>query len=168
MPKVDWITWKTNIKEIINPQEVLDNLTKKTQEYYSYTNSVIYETINHEMEHGGLTKETLNINGKNLAYEKANVIMNHLEEIKANIEELKKNILDASEEQKQIEKKQLIQAIETKIEEEEKIKQNIISLNNRIQVENELVKKGDVEDLIKISEERITQLQEKLELVKAL
>ena len=168
MPKVDWITWKTDINEIMNPQKLLDSISEKTQEYHAYINSVIYEGIDYEMKAGGLSRNSLYLNGKSFAYDQANKVLNTIEKIKIDIEELKKKVREAAEDQKQIEKEQLIMALKSKLEEEEKIKENTISLMNKIQVENNLLKKDDIEELIEISSDRITQLEEKLERVKLL
>ena len=54
MAKVDWITWKTDIKEIINPDEVAQSLKEKIDSYNLYLDSQVYKELNSEITNGGL------------------------------------------------------------------------------------------------------------------
>lgn len=163
MSQVDWITWKTDINEIINPQKVEEKIKNYLNELNPTTISTIYEEINHQIENGGLDRQSLIINGNSIANQKALDILENIEEIKNSIQELTQSIDYFCEEQKQVEKKQLIQAIEKKIEEEEKIKNNTIALNQKLQSDHLFIKKEEVEKIIEISDERIKQLKERLE-----
>ena len=168
MPKVDWITWKTDSKEIINSNIVIEQISEKIQDYNVYTHSVIYEELRHELEKGGLRKEVLSLNGSSPANEKALKILDNLDDIKNLTERMKEKIKESLEEQKQIEKEQLIQAIESKIEEENKIKENTVLLNERLQSQNQYLKKEEVEDIIENTNDRIHQLEKRLEIAKSL
>ena len=53
MNKLDWITWKTEESELINPNEIVENLMDKFQDYNSYMNPVINESIKYEVNKGG-------------------------------------------------------------------------------------------------------------------
>ena len=53
MSKVDWINWKTDKKEIINPEYIYDNISDKLQSNIDIFN-VINDTLNTEINRGGL------------------------------------------------------------------------------------------------------------------
>ena len=144
MSKVDWINWKTEPKEIMNPDKFIDNVNEKFQEYNCYMNSVVYEGINHELQKGGLGKESLNIFGVSPANEKAVDIL------------------------KKIDKSQLIQAIEEKIAEEEKKKSNTSSLREKLTGNVNVVSEKQVNEILEITEERIRQLKNRLEQAKSI
>ena len=61
MSKVDWITWKTDVTDIINPEKVIDSVTDSYNEFNSYMNPVIYENLKYEVINGGLDKSSINI-----------------------------------------------------------------------------------------------------------
>ena len=72
----------------------------------------------------------------------------------------------STEEQKKTEKNDLIVAIEEKIAEEKKILENTELLKSRITSSNQVVSLEEVEEIIKMSHDKINRLQEKLELAK--
>lgn len=124
MSKVDWINWKTNPHEIINPDQIMEEIDQKYESYNTYMNPVIYEGIKYEVSMGGLDKSSLNILGSSPTNELAINILDNINEIKNIIGNLKNQLEIDALEQKQIEKKQLIEAIESKIEKEEVKKKN--------------------------------------------
>lgn len=124
MSKVDWINWKTNPNEIINPDKIMEEIDQKYESYNTYMNPVIYEGIKYEVSMGGLDKSSLNILGSSPTNELAINILDNINEIKNIIGNLKNQLEIDALEQKQIEKKQLIEAIESKIEKEEVKKKN--------------------------------------------
>lgn len=167
MSRVDWITWKTNKNEIINPENIISNISEKYNDYDIFINSVIYNNLNLEIEKGGLDKFSLNIMGISPVNASALNIINKIDEIKDLVSNLKEKISENIVEQKEIEKEQLISAIEEKISEEEKI------LNDSLAIKNGLVNKSDVsigelDDIIDITNERIVNLKERLEMAKSL
>ena len=168
MAKVDWITWKTDISEIINPDKILENLNDLFNDYKCYMNSVVYEELNHEVTVGGLDKYSLNIVGTSPANETALNILNRIDDIKTTIENLKNKVYNSAVEQKNIEKQQLINCIEEKILEEEKILSNTVSLRERISTNTEIVDINTVNDIIEITNEKINKLKERLELAKSI
>ena len=121
MSKVDWITWKTNPEEIIKPNSLEDKITDEYNNYSSYMYPNIYENIRNEVLNGGLDKQSLNILGESPANEMAINILNNIDEIKSIIENLKTQINEELNEQKGIEKKQLINDLEDKISEEKAV-----------------------------------------------
>lgn len=121
MSKVDWITWKTNPEEIIKPNSLEDKITDEYNNYSSYMYPNIYENIRNEVLNGGLDKQSLNILGESPANEMAINILNNIDEIKSIIENLKTQINEELDEQKGIEKKQLINDLEDKISEEKAV-----------------------------------------------
>ena len=70
MSKVDWITWKTDVTDIITPEKVIDSVTDSYNEFNSYMNPVIYENIKYEIINGGLDKSSINILGHSPANKK--------------------------------------------------------------------------------------------------
>lgn len=163
MAAVDWINWKTEPKEIMNPDLVSEKANEIFRDYYVYMNSVVRENIKFEINRGGLDQNSLNLLGENPAYEKAKMIINHIDQVKEKIEVLKKEIVQSAEEQKRLEKEQLINCIENKLKEEELKKQNTISLKNRLPENNTYITKEEVEEIIDSTEDRIKRLQERLD-----
>lgn len=130
MSKVDWITWKTDSKEIINPEKLTDKINDMYTDFNSYMNPVIYENIKYETINGGLDKSSINITGATPANEMAINILNNIDEIKSTLENIKLQVENSASEQKKIEKNQLVTAIEDKIAEEKKLSKE--TTNRRI------------------------------------
>ena len=130
MSKVDWITWKTDSKEIINPEKLTDKINDIYTDFNSYMNPVIYENIKYETINGGLDKSSINNMGATPANEMAINILNNIDEIKSTLENIKLQVENSSSEQKKIEKNQLITAIEDKIAEEKELSKE--TTNRRI------------------------------------
>lgn len=168
MSKVDWITWKTNTDEIIDPLKVKEKIQDYFNNYNTYMNSVVYEGINYEISRGGLDTESLNIAGSSPANEIAKEILNKIDEVKSNSLNLIDNIYESLKLQREIEKKQLITAIEEKISEEEKILDKTIETKDKIINSNlhELTK--ELDDSIDYTYVRIKRLKERLEAAKSL
>ena len=82
MAKVDWINWKTDTNEIINPSKSTERITNLINDCDKYINNIIYESIIHEMKSGGLDRESLNIVGVSPAYERADRIIDITNNIK--------------------------------------------------------------------------------------
>lgn len=162
MAKVDWITWKTDTREIINPENIINDINDVFQNYNVYMNSIVYEGIHHEIVSGGLDQSSLNVSGVSPAYQSAISIINNIEDIKRTIEELKNKIYKSTLEQKQIEKAQLIKAIEDKIDEEKNILKNTNILKEKITKSNNIMNIKDVDDIIDSSNEKIKRLEERL------
>lgn len=167
MSKVDWITWKTNPNEVIKYEKVKEKLAPHFQELNDI-NILIQEELNLEMKSGGLSLEALNIEGTSPAHEQALKIIKDVEEIEDSIEKINKKIQETVEEQKEIEKRQLVDAINTKIEEEEKIKNTTTILNNKLLQDSTVMEKRETEDIINNIEERIKLLKEKLEIANSI
>lgn len=168
MSKVDWITWKTDTSEIINPNNLIDDINEIYENYNQYINSIVYEGISYEIIKGGLDLDSLNIVGISPANEYANSIMRRIENIRLTYENLKQKIYLSAINQKQTEKKQLIEAIENKIEEETKILNNTNTLKEKIIKSNNVLDIKEVENVIEVTEDKIMKLKEKLESVKTL
>lgn len=141
MSKVDWITWKTNPEEIIKPNSLEDKITDEYNNYSSYMYPNIYENIRNEVLNGGLDKQSLNILGESPANEMAINILNNIDEIKSIIENLKTQINEELDEQKGIEKTQLINDLEDKILEEKAVSTSEnFSIINKLEERLEQVK----------------------------
>ena len=168
MSKVDWITWKTNPSDIINPEKIMEKLSDRFQDYHTYMTATVYEGVKHEVEKGGLDKASFDIAGISPANENAIKILNTIDEIKTTMNNLKEEISEQAKEQKKIEKEQLIEAIEEKIKEEEKILENTEKLKARLTEENTLITISEVNDMIDNNKERIRRLAERLEAAKAI
>ncbi len=166
MSKVDWITWKTDPSEIINPDKIEEEIDEYIGNYDSYMNSMVYEQIKTEMDNGGLTKDAFNVSGISPSNEMANDIVKLIEEIQETTQKLKDNVREATTKQKEIEKKQLIAAIEEKIRKE---KVYLDSIENREGLKETISKIGsNPDDIINIINDRIRKLTERLEAAKSL
>lgn len=168
MAKVDWITWKTDTTEIINPNDIIDKIDEIYEDYNCYMNSIVYEGLKHELTKGGLDPDSLNIVGISPANEYANTIMNRIENIKTTYENLKQKIYINVSDQKQLEKQQLIEAIENKIEEENRILDNTNTLKDKIIKSNNVLDINEVESIIEVTQDKITKLKERLERARSL
>jgi len=166
MAKVDWITWNTDSKDIINPNNVVEKIQEIYKDYNNYIHSNIYEIIKKETQTGGLDKTSISLYGESPAYQKAIKILNIIDEISLIMTNFTNTIKYSTEEQKKIEKNDLIESIEYKIAEEKKILENTEYLKSRISSSNQVVSLEEVEEIIKISHDKINRLQEKLELAK--
>ena len=166
MSKVDWITWKTDPKEIINPDKIEEEINEYYQTYDSYMNTMVYEQIKNEMNQGGLSPDAFNVSGISPANEMATEIVRLVDEIDDTMTKLKANIRDVATKQKEIEKKQLIKAIEEKIKSEEVILKN---LETRKGMKEHIAKMGNnPDDIIYIINDRLKKLNERLEIARDL
>lgn len=157
MAKVDWITWKTDPKDIIDPKIVEEKIDEYYQNYNTYINPVVYEGIKHEVLNGGLDKASLNIIGYSPANESAINILNDIDEIKSIIENIKREVVNSAEEQRQVEKLQLIEAIKNKIIQQEEMKE--------ISIRKDPKEAAEITEFFK---ERIRRLEERLAIAKSL
>ena len=156
MSKVDWITWKTDPKEVINPDKIEEKINEQYKNYESYMNSMIYEQLQNEINGGGLSKDAFQITGISPANELATEIIKSIDEIKNTMDRLKNNVRDVSTKQKELEKDQLIDAIEEKIEKEKEFLKNMNSKDN------------SDEDVKALTNDKIEKLQERLAAAKAI
>ena len=167
MAKVDWITWKTNNNEIINPDLLLDKVSDKVT-----NNNIIIdrvkEIVKSEIYRGGLDTASLNIMGVSHANEKANRIIENLNEVQLILDRLKQNIYNSAKEQKKTEKEELIETIQNKLIEEEKILNNKISIREKLDSINTLISNNELDSIIQTSNDRIKKLKEKLDLARSL
>lgn len=163
MNKLDWITWKTEESELINPNEIVENLMDKFQDYNSYMNPVINESIKYEVNKGGLNKEAFIINGRSPANEVANKIMSDIEEVKDMINALIENVRLDAEEQRRKEVHQLILKIEEKIEKDKRLIENSKEAQQKY-LETSLIETIDsIQTIINITQKRIDYLTRKIE-----
>lgn len=168
MAKVDWITWKTNQNELMNPKEVVENVEELFTEYDHYINSIVYDGIQEEISKGGLTEGVFNIMGVSPANEEAKLILDSIEVINEIVSGLKSKVSENVSEQKNIEKQQLIDEIQNKILEEENKMNNALNLRDKLQGGSDVVSISDVNDVIELAADRIKLLKEKLDVVQAL
>ena len=167
MAKVDWITWKTNKEEIINPNSIQDKINDRVDDN-SLINNRIKDIITSEIYRGGLDCSSLSIMGTSPANEKAMKIINNIDDIQNILERLKDNIYTSTEEQKKIEKEELIESIQNKLLEEEKILNNKISIREKLDNINTLISQKELDSIIESSNDRINKLKERLDAAKSL
>ena len=168
MAKVDWITWKTDTDEIINTDKSTTTINTLIDDSSKYINDIVYESINHEIKSGGLDTDSLNIVGTSPAYERANKILNITTNIKEDLESLKVDISQYIQDQHEIEKQQLTEAIQKKIDEETKILETTNILKDKLSLGSNVVNMQEVLNIISVTEEKIKKLQERLEKAKSL
>ena len=167
MAKVDWITWKTDPKELINKDKIETELNKNISNLNGIVDN-ISSNLKIEIDKGGLNKEALTISGESPNNEMANRMIKKIEKIKETTTRLNNKIMSQVEEQKIIEKGQLVEAIEKKLAEQEKILENTKALKDRLSTSNNLISSNDVNNVISATEEKITMLRERLEKAKAI
>lgn len=168
MAKVDWINWKTDTNEIIKPLKSTERITNLINDCDKYINNIIYESIIHEMKSGGLDRESLNIVGVSPAYERADRIIDITNNIRESLNDLQNNIFTSTQKQKEIEKQQLIEAIQKKIEEETKILETTNILKEKLQTGSNVVNIQEVLNIISLTEEKIKRLHQRLERTKTI
>ena len=167
MAKVDWITWKTNKDEIIDPTSILNKVNDEIDDNIIIHNK-IKDIITSEIYRGGLDCTSLNIMGASPANEKANKIISNINDIQNVLEILKTNIYTSTQEQKKIEKQELIDAIEAKLLEEEKILNNKLAIREKLDSINTLISQKELDSIIASSNDRINKLKERLDMAKSL
>lgn len=163
MGKVDWINWKTDAKEVINPKRFEDSIMDCYNDFNGIMNPIIYEQIKYEMISGGLSEDALIISNTSPVNKKAKEILDLIDRLKEEMQDLKQEMVNTAKEQKEIEKKQLIEAIEDKLSIEKFYLDNI----NNSDLDYDSIGTSR-EELREITMDRIKKLQERLDCVKAL
>lgn len=166
MARVDWINWKTDPKDIINPEHIQEEIDNRFQEYKKDIYLGIYETLKEEMTSGGLDLLSFNIFGSHPANDKANEIIYKIDNINKKMEIIKKQVYQESLKQKQIEKTQLVSCLEEKILEEEKVLDTMIKLGERAYNNETIIDFDEIESITKDTIEKISYLNERLEIAK--
>lgn len=163
MIRLDWITWKTEESELINPEEIVEKLKVRFQDYNSYMNPVVNESIKHEVENGGLNKNAFIINDRSPANEVANKIMSDIQEVKDMTNALIESVRLEAQEQRKREVNQLILKIEEKIEKDKKLIENSKDVQQKY-LQSSLEKTSEnIQTIIEITRKRINLLTRKLE-----
>ena len=127
------------------------------KEYNSYMNPIIYEQLKFEMNKGGLDRNSLIIENSYPANDMTIEIINTIDKIKNIYKNLLIDVKQNVNEQKSIEKKQLVKAIEDRIKEEEELLDKIKNDNSFDNIFN--ISK---EEYILIIKDRINKLKERL------
>ena len=163
MAKVDWITWKTNIKEIINPEQELEEINNNIHKLNNIINQDIYVNVNREKLDGGLNEKSLNLNGISPSSIKTDKILKKLEVVLDDLLKLQNKVKKQAFEQKEIEKEQLANCIKEKIEEQEKVLENTENIKaESISQNTDAVSIKELDDILEVTGERIRILKEKL------
>ena len=163
MAKVDWITWKTNIKEIINPEQELEEINNNIHKLNNIINQDIYVNVNREKLDGGLNEKSLNLNGISPSSIKTDKILKKLEVVLDDLLKLQNKVKKQAFEQKEIEKEQLANCIKQKIEEQEKVLENTENIKAQATSQNtDAVSIKELDDILEVTRERIRILKEKL------
>ena len=165
MAKVDWITWKTEPNEIINSDLVEEKIQQYFDDYYTCMKPTIYEEIKNEILKGGLSKDAFNVSGKSPSNEIALEILQKIDEICEIFNGLKGKVKTAAEEQKHIEKEQLIEVIQQKIAADEEVIEDITS---QVSFSDNSIANNTREDILYISANRIEKLNDKLNAISML
>ena len=166
MAKVDWISWRTDPSEIVNPERIDKKISEAFQNYHSYMKTFVSEEIRNDILVGGLSRESYSVSGSFPLYDKACEILDKIEKIDSSIYSFRENIMRCLEEEKKIEKDELIQAISLKIFEDEEI---LKKAKDGFVVDSDLLSVGmSRDDFIFSLDERIHKLYEKLDEAKSL
>ena len=166
MKKLEWITWKTEESELINPEELVGKLKERFQDYNAYMNPVVNESLKYEVAQGGLNKEAFVMNGRSPATEVANKIMSDIVEVKEMTEALIESIrLDALEQRKR-EVHQLVLKIEEKIEKDKRLIENSKEAQQKYIQSSSPETSESIQTVIDLTQKRINLLMNKLESIK--
>ena len=166
MKRLEWITWKTEECELINPDELVERLKERYQDYNAYMNPVINESLKYEVAHGGLNKDAFVMNGRSPATEVANKIMSDIEEVKEMTEALIESVrLDALEQRKR-EVHQLVLKIEEKIEKDKRLIENSKEAQQKYIQSSAPETSESIQTIIDLTQKRINLLMNKLERIK--
>ena len=166
MKKLEWITWKTEESELINPEELVEKLKERFQDYNAYMNPVVNESLKYEVAQGGLNKEAFVMNGRSPATEVANKIMSDIVEVKEMTEALIESIrLDALEQRKR-EVHQLVLKIEEKIEKDKRLIENSKEAQQKYIQSSSPETSESIQTVIYLTQKRINLLMNKLESIK--
>lgn len=163
MIRLDWITWKTEESELINPEEIVEKLKVRFQDYNSYMNPVVNESIKYEVENGGLNKNAFIINDRSPANEVANKIMSDIQEVKDMTNALIESVRLEAQEQRKREVNQLILKIEEKIEKDKKLIENSKDVQQKYLQSSLEETSENIQTIIEITGKRINLLTRKLE-----
>lgn len=163
MSKVDWINWKTEPKEIIDCNKINSSIEEIYSSFNLDMNHFFYEIMNHEVSFGGLSPTAFNISGTSPLNEKAMKIMDEMNLLKDEMRKFQTIIISNCEEQRKEEKKQLIEAVEEKIKEEEKILENTLKLKEKIQNNPNMQEELKLDDIISVTKDRINKLKLRLD-----
>lgn len=163
MIRLDWITWKTEESELINPEEIVEKLKVRFQDYNSYMNPVVNESIKYEVENGGLNKNAFIINDRSPANEVANKIISDIQEVKDMTNALIESVRLEAQEQRKREVNQLILKIEEKIEKDKKLIENSKDVQQKYLQSSLEETSENIQTIIEITRKRINLLTRKLE-----
>ena len=166
MAKVDWITWKTDPSEIINPKLVNEKIDELFLNYDNYMKPSIYDEIKKEIIEGGLSEGAYSIADSNPINTLAVDILGKIDDIESTVEKIKNSITNTLIEQKESEKEQLISAVREKILIEEELKRRI-ETNENVRT-NIMALGNDPDDIIDIINDRLNRLNSKLLVVEKL
>lgn len=163
MMKLDWITWKTEESELINPNVIVEKLKEKFQNYNSYMNPVVNENLKYEVANGGLNKDAFVMNDRSPATEVANKILSDIQEVKDMTNALIESVRLDAEEQRKKEVNQLALKIEEKIEKDKRLIENSKEAQLKY-IESSLTDTSEsIQTIIDLTQKRINLLTKKLE-----
>ena len=163
MKRLEWITWKTEESELINPDELVEKLKERFQDYNSYMNPVVNENLKYEVANGGLNKDAFKIDDRSPANEVANKIMSDIEEVQEMTKALIESVRLEALEQRKKEEKQLILKIEEKIEKDKRLIENSKEAQLKY-IQSSLVETSEsIQTIIDLTQKRINLLIKKIE-----
>ena len=166
MKRLEWITWKTEESELINPDELVEKIKERFQDYNSYMNPVVNENLKYEVANGRLNKDAFVLDGRSPATEVANKIMSDINEVKDMTEALIESIrLDALEQRKR-EVHQLVLKIEEKIEKDKRLIENSKEAQQKYIQSSSPETSESIQTVIDLTQKRINLLMNKLESIK--
>ena len=168
MAKVDWINWKSNKEDIIDPIKVNNTINDITNNYKNKLDNIISNELTTLMEKGGLSRDSVIVDDISPLYLKAYKLNEKIDELIYIINKFNESLIDNCTDQRKLEKEQLIEAIEGKIKEEEKKLENSYKLKEKINSKSTLISMSDVDNIIELTLDRIKKLKNKLEEAKSL
>lgn len=165
---LDWITWKTNVEELINPQDIIEEIEEEYINYNVHMNPLIYEEIKYEVLNGGLDNKSFILSEATPIHSLSIETLNKIDSIRDKFEDLKNRIALKLNNIRSIEKEKLLLEINNKLKKEQSLVNSSNTAIEKYKSMNQLEMVESLNNIINISNKKIKELTEKKEIVEKL
>lgn len=165
---LDWITWKTNVEELINPQDIIEEIEEEYINYNVHMNPLIYEEIKYEVLNGGLDNKSFILSDATPIHSLSIETLNKIDSIRDKFEDLKNRIALKLNNIRSLEKEKLLLEINNKLKKEQSLVNNSNTAIEKYKSMNQLEMVESLNNIINISNKKIKELTEKKEIVEKL
>lgn len=165
---LDWITWKTNVEELINPQDIIEKIEEEYINYNVHMNPLIYEEIKYEVLNGGLDNKSFILSDATPIHSLSIETLNKIDSIRDKFEDLKNRIALKLNNIRSSEKEKLLLEINNKLKKEQSLVNNSNTAIEKYKSMNQLEMVESLNNIINVSNKKIKELTEKKEIVEKL